>query len=148
MIEKGTAPFKILDFLADSIIPLLAIILLVLLVRATLQKEIDWRRWAGLALGIATVYILKTIDKRLGIWPGFGSDYSTHTALFTAVVVPLIYLRSKWMPALVGVFVAYAALMIMLGFHTIVDIVSTLVAVLPLVFLANYLLNRKKALQQ
>lgn len=144
MVEKGTSLFRILDGVADSVIPVLGIILLLLLIRGTIQKEIEWRRWAGIALGIATVYILKTLEKRLHIWESLGGDYSSHSALTVAVMVPLIYIRPKWLLPLIGVFVAYAALMVVLAFHSILDITTTLAAVVPLVLLANRFLGRGK----
>lgn len=145
MIDKHTALFKILDKVADSVIPLLAIVLIVLLIRATASRQIDWRRWAAALLGIAAVYVVSKIDRSGRIWLSFHSDYSTHSALTAAIMVPLAYLRPAWKAVLAGIFVAYAALMMALSFHTVLDIISTLVVILPVVVLIHFALLGKTA---
>ncbi len=143
MVHKGTSLYRALDHLADAVIPILAIVLLVLLIRGTIKKEIDWRWWAAALLGIAAVYIVKAIDDHFHLWKSFGSDYSSHSACTLALLVPLMHLRSLWKTALAAVFVAYAILMIVLKFHTPLDIISTLIVVVPLLWLVYSSLLRQ-----
>ncbi len=66
------------------------------------------------------------LDTTLALWAQLNSDYSTHTAFAAAVtyVLWLLARRSQipWLAMLVG----YCVLMRYLGYHTVFDMVSTL----------------------
>lgn len=140
MIPHASPLFKIADRIADAVNPLLALGLILFLVAATRKKEIDSRSWLAAALGIALAFGLHAVDNRLHLWPKIGADYSTHSAICAALLIPLAFLRPRWWPLCAGVLALYAALMMMLGFHTLLDIVSTLLIVASLILLAHFLL--------
>lgn len=145
VIEKSSPLFKLFDLVADAINPLLALGVLALLIIGMRKRQLSARAWLAFFLGIAVVYVVKTIDGKLDLWESFGGDYSTHSALCVALLIPLGFLRPRLTPLWAGVLVFYAALMMVLGFHTLLDIGSTLLVVAPLIFLIHFLLLRNAA---
>lgn len=77
------------------------------------------------------VYGLMFLDKSMGIWEGFGSDYSTHTA--TALAMCLFIgstVNNKIITAVLVVsFVVYGEFMVLLNYHSWGHILSTAVVV-------------------
>lgn len=119
--------------LADLYAPLLVVFSLIRLGRVLLrdrQRAVeDGLRLLGM---LVWVYGLMGLDLALTIWGRWGADYSTHTAFALAFV--LFLARNSLAAVLWGLsLVLYAILMILLGYHTLADILSTaLVLILPL----------------
>lgn len=126
-----------LDVIADSYIPALVIISIVVLATAVFKCGIKCKllEMTALSTAIFIVYSLMFLDNAFKIWPGFGLDYSTHTALSLVFVV---YLSAKNKTLLLGSvfsFVLYVLLMLYQGYHTVADIFSTSVVLLPILWI-------------
>jgi hypothetical protein len=141
-IAPDTTLFRILDGVADATNILLFLWLLAALVMGTRNRTIGGKAWLASVLSIAAVYIIKTIDGKLDIWESLSADYSTHSALAAALVVSLCFLAPTRRVIALGVFAAYELLIVILGFHSVLDIVTTLVVVVPLMILGWKLLHR------
>lgn len=93
-------------------------------------------------LSCAGIYTLYALDLWLEIWPAWGMDFSTHTA----IIVPSLWLiaQHRRLKLIYGFLaLSYLYLMIELQYHTLVDIVSTLLFVTPWVyFVARRFLSR------
>jgi len=119
--------YQQLDVLADSYIPVLLVICLICLVMESIKLGFKRKlnESCSLIIAIILVYMLMALDNHFRIWPSFGLDYSTHTALSLVFV---IYLSSKSMPLLVFSllsFLFYVLLMLYQEYHTLADIIST-----------------------
>src|SRR5690606_6806076 len=75
-------------------------------------------------------YGLMFLDNALGIWPAVGLDYSTHTAVALTLVLSLCGLARPFWKLLASSFVLYALLMLYQKYHTVPDILSTMVPIL------------------
>ena len=142
-IAPASTLFRVLDGIADATNYLLLVWLLVVLVLGARRRTLCGRAWLAVALSIAIVYILKAFDGKFDLWERVGWNYSTHSALAAAVVISLWFLDAPRRAIALAVFVAYEVLMVLLGFHSILDIVSTLVVVAPLIWLCHFLRERK-----
>jgi hypothetical protein len=119
--------YETLDLIADAYIPLLAILSLSLIVISLFKS-----RWqvAGLQI-LALVFVLLIayglmfLDNRFQIWPAFGLDYSTHTAVSLSLVVFLSFNKPNRIIIWVGSFIAYLLLMLYQRYHTFSDIAVT-----------------------
>jgi hypothetical protein len=136
--------YETLDLLADAYIPLLTILSLSLIVLSLFKS-----RWqvAGLqVLAITFVllisYGLMFLDNRFQIWPAFGLDYSTHTAVSLSLVVFLSFNKPNRIIIWVGSFIAYLLLMLYQRYHTFSDIASTSAVVLVPVWLVQAFIYR------
>jgi hypothetical protein len=135
MIPHSSPLFAIGDHIADAVNPVLAICLVVSLIISTRRKTSDGGAWVAAILGVVVVYMLHRFDGQAHLWKKIGADYSTHSAIAAALLVPMICLRRRLWPLHVGALLAYAALMIVLGFHTWLDIASTLCVIVPILVL-------------
>ncbi len=142
--------YETLDAIADSYIPSLAVIALVFIAASLFKSQ--WRqaglRFAGFAAMVVIAYSLMFLDHRLNIWPAFGLDYSTHTAVALGLVLFHSFTIPRFTYAWIGSLVGYALLMLYQRYHTISDIVTTGIAVgVPMVLclLALYSPWRSKA---
>lgn len=124
--------FEVLDLLADAYTPLLALAVLASIVLSA--RENSWRmgalRAASLAAGLAVAFGFMLLDMRLGIWPAFGLDYSTHTAVALVLVAFLVSDRPRFALLWIGSLIAYLLLMLYQGYHPLADIVTTAAAVI------------------
>ncbi len=136
--------FRIFDGIADATNILLFVWLLVVLIMGTRSRAIGAPAWLASVLSIAVVYIVKAIDGKLDLWERLGADYSTHSALAAALVVSLCFLAPSRRAVALGVFAAYELLIFLLGFHSMLDIVTTLIVVVPVMVLGWKWLYRGK----
>lgn len=143
MIPESSPFFYYADRIADAVNPILILCLVLFLIAATRRKEVDWRTWVSVLLGIVIVYALHRADHKLHLWEQLGGDYSTHSAMAAALIIPLAFIRRKLWPILAGVLICYIGLMIVLGFHTVLDIALTLLVIVPLVLLVHFIFTRK-----
>jgi hypothetical protein len=118
--------YQTLDAIADAVTPLLLGTTLLLPAIPAFRARTGLARWyLRLAATLFLVYGLMLIDGQLRLWPAFGADYSTHTALALALV-GLWHTTGKRMLAVgLAIFVAYIALMLYQRYHTPLDIVTT-----------------------
>jgi hypothetical protein len=144
LIESGSILFRILDAIADATNIVLALWLLAVLVLGTKNKTLAGKAWLAALLPIALVYIIKTLDSKLNLWQRIGADYSTHSALAAALVIALCVLDKPRRAIAVAIFIVYEIFIWLLGFHTLLDIGSTLLVVMPLFWLIHSSLNKPK----
>ncbi len=141
--------YEALDTIADAYTPLLLIVFLMTLGVNLYRLWPNYREPVlhfGFLLMLLTVsYGFMFIDKALGLWPAFGSDYSTHTAVALSLVFALCVLTPRQAKWIAGSMFAYAALMVYQQYHSVLDIVSTtsLISLFALVFL-RAMFNKKK----
>jgi hypothetical protein len=115
------SPF--LAIVADVYTPLLGVLYLLRLMRAnrTMRRTL----FIVLLLNLAIAWGLMLADRVWGAWSAWSLDYSTHTAVALAFILCLTFSTPRqgwyWAASLVG----YAALMVMLGYHSVADITST-----------------------
>ena len=91
-----------------------------------------WRFWVPVLVGLGLVYAVLGLDRAFGLWARAGLDYSTHTAFAVVLAVSLFVLdrRTAWFSA--ALLVAYAWLMLRLGYHTLPDVLTTAAVLAPL----------------
>lgn len=118
---------QILHLLADALDPLLA---LLALLHPAMRPSLGDRRAVRLyflaaALGLAGVYAVSAVDARFSIWGRYELDYSTHTAFAVSLAVSIGLARPRWAWTLAGVILGYSALVVLLGFHSAADVVTS-----------------------
>jgi len=83
------------------------------------------------ALGLAGIYAVAGVDAVFSLWGRCGLDYSTHTAFAVSLALSIGRARPRWAWALGITLLAYAVLIVVLGFHGVADVVTSgVVAVL------------------
>lgn len=137
--------YETLDSIADAYIPLLAILSLSFIVISVFKSR--WRV-AGLQILALTfvlliAYGLMFLDNRFQIWPAFGLDYSTHTAVSLALVAFLSFNKSNWLIVWLGSLIAYLLLMLYQRYHTFSDIAVTSAVILVPLWLVLAFIYRK-----
>ena len=140
--------YETLDAIADAYIPMLAPACLALTLLSLRHGQSNSAARGGLGLGtsLALAYSLMFIDEAFQIWPRFGLDYSTHTAVALALVSFLSInaprIAKYWLASLV----AYAGLMQYQGYHSAADIISTAIVLgLPMWFCLRYYCRKDPA---
>lgn len=139
LIAPETALFRALHGVANSVNILLIVWLLAVLIIGTKQKILTVRSWLAALFSVALVYIIKTVDGRLDIWKSLDWDYSTHSALAAVLVVSICLFARAQRALALAVFLAYEALIVVLGFHSLADIFSTLLVIVPVSLLLHWL---------
>ncbi len=122
------------DLIADSYIPLLAFISLLLLLKTAryLGRQKAINAFCGLFISVILVYGIMFLDNQLGIWPSFTLDYSTHSAL-ALVLVMFIALHSTTLRyTAIASLLLYAGLMYYQQYHSVADMLTTVAVVMPL----------------
>lgn len=141
--------YETLDTIADAYTPLLLILFLIGLGVKLYQCWPNYREgvlYFGFLLVLLIVsYGFMFIDKALGLWPAFGSDYSTHTAVALSLILALCVLAPQHTKWLAGSMFAYAGLMLYQQYHSVLDIISTasVIALFALLFF-RVMFNKKK----
>ena len=136
----------LLDSVADAVNPSLALFALAVpFTRAIRQRRALVTAYlVSTAIGIAGIYAVGALDRALGLWLRFGGDYSTHTAFATSLVASMMFWKPAWRVGLGAVLVAYLALIVFVGYHSIADVAASAVAAL-LVTVPGQLLARHYA---
>ena len=137
--------FEQLDSIADAYIPSLGILSVLLLYidgsLYGLKKQV--LRLIGLLLSISWAYLLMFIDMKLEIWSKFNLDYSTHTALSLCFICHLMFIRPSRRGLILSSFVAYALLMMYQAYHSLADIITTTIFVLPALYGSNRFITQQ-----
>ena len=118
--------YRILDTIADSFNPLLAIVALVypfLRRPRTLRPIIAYCLSAGAAIGF--VYLVRATDDHYRLWASLGLDYSTHSAFAASLVASMSAFNRRWTVPLAVAIVLYFSLELVMRYHAILDIVSS-----------------------
>jgi len=87
------------------------------------------REGALLLVGLISAYAIMFTDQYFSLWPYFELDYSTHSAAALVLVVSLsvmkVSLRGTWLLSLL----CYFLLMLYQQYHSVADIISTVLVV-------------------
>lgn len=135
--------YQTLDTIADAYIPALGVASIIIISKtATIPNWPLFRTHAAITLcGLLIAYGLMLTDNQLQLWPRFGLDYSTHTAVAFILVIFLSTTARKYRLAWMGSLISYVLLMLYQEYHSLADIVTTALAVsilfLPIVFYFN-----------
>ncbi|MDO6685442.1 MULTISPECIES: hypothetical protein [unclassified Agarivorans] len=122
---------QFLAVVADLYTPL-QVLLLALIAFRYLKQEQQQKLQHGLFLllvGLASTYGLMLIDLYYSWWPRWGLDYSTHTALAFCLQVLLHLARPSRRLVSWSVYLAYLALMWWLNYHSVMDMLTTMLSV-------------------
>jgi hypothetical protein len=126
-MDPNATAFRVLDFAADAFD-----VVLTLLALAVPWLQRPWRGWpaagsyvlAGLA-GLGVVYGAQALDLWWGLWSVWGLDYSTHTAYAVSLATSIASWHRRWTWSLGAAVLGYGVLLMMLGFHGLVDILTS-----------------------
>jgi hypothetical protein len=95
------------------------------------------RRWQWVlayvgvtAIGIMGIYAVAALDHEFEIWSRFGGDYSTHTAFAASLVLSLVFWKPARAKPLCVVLAGYVVLILVIGYHSLADIVTSAAAAL------------------
>ena len=143
-MRVAPATYRILDAIADSFDPLLAIIALAC---PFLRKPRAVRPavfyYLSTAAAIGFVYLVRAVDARQQIWGSFGLDFSTHSAFAASLAVSMGAFRRSWIVPLALATLLYFALELVMRYHGPLDILSSAtVAALAALFLHTIGKNR------
>lgn len=148
--------YQTLDIIADSYIPLLALLSLYWLIILSgkrpgkqdevgepcvlPQKSLFRYRLLGLAILLGTAYGLMFLDNLFHLWPSAGLDYSTHTAVALVLVIYLILLKPEFKFLWGLSLIAYCGLMYYQQYHIVADMISTATTIMSVLLLLAWLL--------
>lgn len=94
-----------------------------------------------LLLLIALSYLLMALDQHWLWYQRYFLDYSTHTAIALSLALSL-YLLSGSAAWLAASLACYLSVMVILGYHTIADIIATLALLIPLMAAMYFFIRR------
>jgi hypothetical protein len=142
---KDMLSYEILDTIADSVNPTLLVVALIVI-----GMTMASRRWrlAGMQIlsmfaGLFVAYGFMMADNKLKIWPAFGLDYSTHTAVAIVLVAFLTIYVKKLTPIWLGILSAYIVLILYHRYHSLADILATALVVTAPIVLAMWFLRSR-----
>ncbi|WP_061011829.1 hypothetical protein [Photobacterium leiognathi] len=123
--------------IADVYTPMIALACLISILRVMLKSSMQQGliRLGLVILSTIFIYTMMFIDNILHIWPAFGLDYSTHTAIALVFVAYFIVYKSRLMHLIVISMFSYALIMVHQHYHTVADILTTTVFILPVLLL-------------
>lgn len=120
------ATYRILDAVADSFNPLLALVALAI---PLLHKPRNLRAtiayYVSTGAAIAFVYLVRALDDRYLLWTSLGLDYSTHSAFAASLVVSIGAFYRRWLVLLACAAIAYFSLELVMRYHGLADILSS-----------------------
>lgn len=142
------------DLIADSYIPALTVLTLVLLIREGWINGVPKaaQSFLRVLLSVFYVYSVMFTDEHFKIATSLGFDYSTHTALALVLVIYLALYDTKSKHGIefkhgtklnginlraltIGSMLLYVWLMIYQSYHSITDITLTALIIVPVVWL-------------
>jgi hypothetical protein len=113
--------YRTLDGVADAFNPLLTMLALL---APGLGKQrgarVNLAYYLAAIIALAVVYAAMGLE-RSGLWRATGLDYSTHSAYAAALVAAIAALRHKWTAPLLTLLAAYLALVVVMGFHGVLE---------------------------
>ena len=126
--------YENLDRIADAFVPAQAIAALLLALAHLARRRflLVGKLFVLFAIGLVLVYGMMFADNRFGFWPAFGLDYSTHgsVALMLTAVLIVAWRRFWWLWC--GLVLAYLGLCLYQRYHTVADIATTALYLVPL----------------
>ncbi|WP_305842902.1 hypothetical protein [Photobacterium leiognathi] len=124
-------------FIADVYTPMIALSCFISILRVMMKGNVQqgFIRLGLVVLSTLFIYGVMFLDNALHIWPAFGLDYSTHTAIALVFVAYFIVYQSRLMHLMVISMFSYALIMVHQHYHTVADILTTAVFILPVLLL-------------
>lgn len=112
-------------------------LLLLLSVYSFFKVKEKWQSVALFLWVIVVAYGLMFVDAKLHFWKFLSLDYSTHTATAVGMIVFIhALIRIQFLTFILAFsLVLYAILMKSLGYHGFMDVISTVVVVVPLMLI-------------
>lgn len=120
------ATLRLLDGLADSFNPLLAVMGLAapfLRRPRALMSTLVFYLSAAAAIGF--VYVIRAVDIDHQIWGRFALDFSTHSAFAASLVASLSAYNRRWIGPLLVLITLYFCLQLVMRYHSVADIISS-----------------------
>ncbi|WP_318444772.1 hypothetical protein [Photobacterium leiognathi] len=123
--------------IADVYTPMIALACFISILRLMLKGSMQQGliRLGLVILSTIFIYTMMFIDNILHIWPAFGLDYSTHTAIALVFVAYFIVYKSRLMYLMLISMFSYALIMVHQHYHTVADILTTTVFILPVLLI-------------
>ena len=127
--------YIVLDYIADAYN-------IILLIMAVVGGVLDYRSGYRLSFvkciaGIVICYLVMWLDQSVLLWSAFALDYSTHSAVALALIFYLVY-RVSFQKRPTSFFlvslISYYLLEVYQDYHTPLDIITTVVVILPILF--------------
>lgn len=135
--------YEVLDAIADSYTPILFfgyLIFSVLYFRGGDRTAV----FKGLA-GVAVAYLFMFLDNRWQVWHAFSLDYSTHSSVALALVIFHVHKRKPTSFAAIGLIISllcYYVLEVYQEYHSVLDILSTVLVVGPCIGLVYWAITK------
>jgi membrane-associated phospholipid phosphatase len=111
---------------ADSLNPLLGFLAILIAIR---EWQGSSRRGSafvtGTTLALAGIYVVRFLNIVFSVWRQWGGHYSTHSAFATCVVISLAFWCPRRRKALLAVLVAYLALVVVMAYHSVMDVLTS-----------------------
>ena len=124
-----------LALIADIYTPLLMLVLFYYFRKSS--KALQKKQAIAVLTSIIIVYLFMFTDNYFSIWLSLGMDYSTHTGIALVFVVALSYRSSLHLVIACLSLLFYGFLMRYLNYHSIADMLSTTLVLLPMLILSN-----------
>ncbi len=125
-----------LSIVADIYIPLITLVIVIELTLTnkllTNNQHLLKFRLLLLTGSLASAFGLMAIDNIFQLWASLGLDYSTHSAVALGLVLLLCLLKPTVYIYYLVSLLLYFWLMVLLRYHTALDILSTVLIILPL----------------
>jgi hypothetical protein len=125
-----------LSIVADIYIPLITLMIVIELTLTnkllTNNQHLLKFRLLLLTGSLASAFGLMAIDNIFQLWASLGLDYSTHSAVALGLVLLLCLLKPTVYIYYLVSLLLYFWLMVLLRYHTALDILSTVLIILPL----------------
>ena len=135
--------YQFWDTIADAYTPLLFLAYIVFSI--IYFRDGDRSAWLKGLAGIVLAYAIMFLDKITQLWASLSLDYSTHSAVALVLIMFLVHKRPmkslSWI-ALVLSLVAYYCLEVYMAYHSVADIVSTVIVLMPLVVVIYWSIGR------
>ena len=127
---------EILGIVADIYIPLILLLIALELIfddksLAVIKKSLK-SRLLLLIFMLCSAFGFMAIDNTIKLWPKLGLDYSTHSAVALVLVLFLYLLKPKFCIYYIVSLLLYFWLMVLLEYHSVLDVFSTVLIILPL----------------
>ena len=141
--------YETLDAIADSYNPILFLVYIAFSI-------IYFRAGDRIAsikgfLGILICYVIMFLDNALEIWNSLGLDYSAHSSVAFALVFFHIHkrkLKSLMAIGFIMSLIGYYLLELYQQYHTLLDIVSTVIVAGPIIFLIYQLVKASPKMEK
>ncbi len=124
--DVTAATYGILDAVADSFNPLLAVIALAApFLRKTRTLRATLAYYFSAAAAIGFVYLVRAINVHQQIWASLGLHFSTHSAFAASLAVSIGTFHRRWVVPLILAAVLYFSLELIMRYHGLLDILSS-----------------------